>query len=82
MTNVILLSTTTFNPHKTRRNRLPKTIRICLGKVKKSVVTVRKKSGKRKKILAVTMVARLVKIDEADFVFIIITLYSLNSSSP
>lgn len=48
VTTVILFSTTTFTPHNTKRRRLPNTMRICFGKVKKSVVMVRKKRGKRR----------------------------------
>lgn len=67
---VILFSTTTFMPQRTRRKRAPNTTRSCFGKVKKSVVIVRKKSGNSRKIVAVTIVPMLSSIDEADFVFI------------
>lgn len=73
VTRVILFSMTTFTPHKTRSNKLPKTTSSCFGNVKKSVVIVRKNSGKRKKIVAVTIVPILSTIDEADLVFIIMS---------
>lgn len=54
---VILFSVTTFIPHRIKRRRLPPTTKICFGKVKKSVVMVRKNKGNNKYITAVAIVA-------------------------
>ena len=63
---VIFFSRTTLIPHNNKSKRLPTTTRICFGKVKKSVVIVRKKTGKRRQTTAVTITAAESKNERAD----------------
>ena len=63
---VILFSTTTLIPQRTRSKREPMTISICFGNVKKSVVMVRKNRGNKRNIVAVIIVATDDKSDKTD----------------
>jgi hypothetical protein len=54
---VIFFSRTILIPHNNRSNKAPKTTKICFGKVKKSVVVVRKKTGKSRQTTAVAITA-------------------------
>jgi hypothetical protein len=55
--NVTFLSVIALIPQRMKRARAPNTISSCLGKVKKSVVIVRKNAGNNRYITAIKMVA-------------------------
>ncbi len=67
---VTFLSARVLTPHNMRRTREAKTIRICFGKVKKSVVIVRKKTGNSRYTVAVNTVAIVVIKPIVDLLFI------------
>ena len=63
---VILFSTTTLIPQRTKSNSEPMTINICFGNVKKSVVMVRKKRGNKRNNVDVIIVAADDRSDKKD----------------
>lgn len=67
---VTFLSASALTPHNIRSRREAKTTRICFGKVKKSVVMVRKKTGNNKYTVAVSTVAIVVIKPIVDLLFI------------
>ena len=68
---VTFFSITAFTPHNINKAREAPTKRICFGKVKKSVVIVRKKTGNRRKTVAVRIVATDVRAERAVLLFIV-----------
>ena len=64
---VTFFSIAALTPHKTKRRREAKTTRSCFGKVKKSVVIVKKNTGKSKNTNAITIVAIEFKYSKAPF---------------
>jgi len=64
LTKVSLFSEILFKQYKSNSRNAPATIRICFGKVKNSVVLVKKIIGNSMTIIAITTVARELIISE------------------